>query len=206
MPNRCINVISVESKTGFFSQALPTSNATSHALRQLHSDLSAALQHELRHQQQQQQELLFCRSERDSAREESAASAKDVMSLRALLQVAELRQTERETASKERLVDSFENERRKLDASLSDKVSDVFFDAFQLELSCSFYLPSLHLFHCIIQVAECNRLNERLAIAQQQLADLQAEREVDTLEMETRQARDLSSLSSAAIHPAPSGE
>ena len=37
------------------------------------------------------------------------------------------------------------------------------------------------------KVAECNRLNERLASSQQQLADLQSLREVDTLDMETRQ-------------------
>lgn len=90
---------------------------------QLHADLSTTLQHELRHQQQQQQELLRCRSERDAAREEAAATAKDVMSLRALLQVSQLRQTERENASKELLADSFEAERVRLTASLADKVS-----------------------------------------------------------------------------------
>ena len=37
------------------------------------------------------------------------------------------------------------------------------------------------------QVAECNRLNERLASSQQQLADLQSLREVDTLDIESRQ-------------------
>jgi hypothetical protein len=92
-------------------------------LVQLHSDLSTTLQHELRHQQQQQQELLRSRSERDAAREEAAAAAKDVISLRALLQVSQLRQTERENASKELLADSFEAERGRLTASLADKVS-----------------------------------------------------------------------------------
>ena len=96
-----------------------------HACLQLHSDLSATLQHELRHQQQQQQELLLCRSERDAARDEAAASVKDVMSLRALLQVSQLRQTERENASKEQLVDTFEAERARLQASLADRVSCV---------------------------------------------------------------------------------
>jgi hypothetical protein len=67
--------------------------------------------------------LIRSRSERDTAREEAAAAAKDVISLRALLQVAQLRQTERENASKEILVDSFEVERGRLAASLSDKVN-----------------------------------------------------------------------------------
>jgi hypothetical protein len=90
---------------------------------QLHADLSATLQHELRHQQQQQQELLRSRSERDTAREEAAAAAKDVISLRALLQVSQLRQTERENASKELLADAFEAERGRLTANLAEKVS-----------------------------------------------------------------------------------
>ncbi len=37
------------------------------------------------------------------------------------------------------------------------------------------------------QVAECNRLHERLVVSQQSLADLQSLREVDALEIETRQ-------------------
>jgi len=112
------------------------------------------------------------------------------MSLRALLQVAQLRQTERENASKELLVDSFEAERGRLEASLSDKVSRRPLLLVEFWLFC--FIPSVRLNRlcCLIstpQAAECNRLNERLAASQQQLADLQSLREVDALDMETRQ-------------------
>ncbi len=118
------------------------SKPSSDALYQLHFDLSATLQHELRHQQQQQKELLFCRSERDSAREEAAAATKDAMSLRTLLQVAQLRQTERETASKERLADSFEAERGRLEASLLEKVAWL---SARVRFSTLIYSPYLRL-------------------------------------------------------------
>jgi hypothetical protein len=76
------------------------------------------------HQQQQKKELLACRSERDSAREDAATALKDAACLRALLQAAQLRQIERdrETASKEIVSNTFEAERVKMHSDLSEKV------------------------------------------------------------------------------------
>lgn len=52
------------------------------------------------------------------------------------------------------------------------------------------------------QSAECSRLNERLAVLQQQLADVQTARDVDTIDLESRQARAFFLRLLASIHAA----
>jgi hypothetical protein len=77
------------------------------------------------------------------------------MALRALLQVTQLKQTEREMASKELLADSFEAERVRLEATLLDKVflrpQHVLASSFHASFGV-FFSPALRL---VTSFSEC---------------------------------------------------